>query len=199
MLWDIGSGPRIQTLRGHERTVWSVAFDPKRPRLVSGSFDRTIRAWPLVGTAQPTMLGRHDEAIVDLAFSRDGQLLASGGDDAKVRVWELETGKLEREFDCSPKHVDAVAFTLDNRYLLSGGHDHGTPGEIVQNFAGNRLFRKRGSTVRVWRMSDGALVQVLAAHDNDVRGVAVSPDGRWAASASEDGTAVLYEITSPAK
>ena len=198
ILWNVATGARVRTFTGHERTVWSVAFDPNGTRLMSGSFDHTIRSWPLDGTAVSTTVGRHDQAIVDVAFSSDGRLLASGGDDAKVRVWRTD-GTLDRVLDCSPKHVDAVAFALNNRYLLSGGHDRGMLGEIVQNFAGNRLFPKRGSTIRLWRMSDGALVQILAEHENDVRGLAVSPDGKWAASASEDRTAILYQILPPAK
>ncbi|KAF8225961.1 hypothetical protein L208DRAFT_1407786, partial [Tricholoma matsutake] len=34
-----------EALRGHEDTVFSVAFSPDGTRIVSGSFDKTIRVW----------------------------------------------------------------------------------------------------------------------------------------------------------
>ncbi len=47
-LWSLsepGAEPRV--LRGHESSVWSVAFSPDGTTLASGSYDNTIRLWSM--------------------------------------------------------------------------------------------------------------------------------------------------------
>jgi WD40 repeat protein len=50
-------------------------------------------------------------------------------------------------------------------------------------------------TIRLWRVSDGALLQAIAEHKDDVWSVAISPDGKWLASSSEDETVKLFRLT----
>ena len=38
-------GGELQTLKGHTDTVWSAAFSPDGQRIVSGSFDKTLKIW----------------------------------------------------------------------------------------------------------------------------------------------------------
>jgi WD40 repeat protein len=46
-LWDVRTGKRLQTLRGHLDWVRSVAFSPNDSRLVSSSDDGKVRIWNL--------------------------------------------------------------------------------------------------------------------------------------------------------
>ena len=39
------SGKELQTLTGHDDSVWSVAFSPDGQRIVSGSNDKTLKIW----------------------------------------------------------------------------------------------------------------------------------------------------------
>jgi WD40 repeat protein len=131
---------------------------------------------------------------VRVAFSPDSQLLASGGDDSNVKLWRVDTGALVRTLSNGSRHVDAVGFSPDGKYLASGGHDKALLGELVQNFFGTNAAGGKGESIRLWRVSDGALLQKLSEHSNDVLSIQFSPDGKWMASASEDKTAILWRL-----
>lgn len=51
------------------------------------------------------------------------------------------------------------------------------------------------NVIRVWRVSDGSLVQTLDGHTADIRAVALSPDGRILASGARDRTLKIWRIT----
>lgn len=40
-VWDVNSGECLQVLEGHTHLVRSVAYDPLRKRVLSGSYDKT--------------------------------------------------------------------------------------------------------------------------------------------------------------
>ncbi len=67
--------------------------------------------------------------------------------------------------------VTSVAFSPDGRYLASGSEDR---------------------TIKLWRVSDGALVRTLYGHTDWVSSVAFSPDGQYLASGSGDKTVRLW-------
>jgi len=46
--------------------------------------------------------------------------------------------------------------------------------------------------VKLWEAATGRLLRSLEGHEGDVTSVAISPDGRWLASGSVDGTVTLW-------
>lgn len=47
IVWDLETGDRIFTLKGHTMKVYCVAIDPKRRHCISGSLDASVRIWGL--------------------------------------------------------------------------------------------------------------------------------------------------------
>lgn len=87
-VFDVTSGRRLATLRGHTDQVCSVAFLPDGTRLASGSKDRTIRLWDLDTFEEVTQLRGHLDRIADLVFTPDGSALFSCSPDYTVRMWD---------------------------------------------------------------------------------------------------------------
>ena len=71
-------------------------------------------------------------------------------------------------------YVSSVAFSPDGSLIASGSWDH---------------------TIKLWRVSDGALVATLTGHTWEVYSVAFSPDGSLIASGSEDATIRLWRVS----
>jgi WD40 repeat protein len=44
-IWDANTGECLKTLDGHSGWVRSVAFSPDGTKIISGSFDDTIKIW----------------------------------------------------------------------------------------------------------------------------------------------------------
>jgi WD40 repeat protein len=131
------------------------------------------------------------EAVVSIDFSPNGQMLASGGDDSSIRIWRVKDGALLRTIE-TPNHVYSVAFSADGQWLASGGRERGALGTLWKQIAGPGSTH--GTTVRLWRVRDGALQQELAGHADEVMYVALSRDGKWLASSSEDKTVALWRL-----
>ena len=98
-IWDLQSKTSVKTLTGHTHVVECVAFSPDGQRLVSGSFDATVRVWDLTTTGNPLVhtLTGHVGRVIAVAFNHAGTQIVSGGEDGTVRVWDARGGRLAGE------------------------------------------------------------------------------------------------------
>lgn len=177
IIWDAITGTRVQTLIGHDDNVTSVSFSPDGQKIVTGCGDHLIRIWNTKeGNLEKTLPGHKDE-IWDVKWSKSGMFIGSGGWDNMVRVWDVNK---ELEVLTMPGHITdvwSVDFTQDYQSILTCGGD-----------------RK----VKLWDLSSGELIKDISGnvHTSDIEEVTVSPDGRFAASASRDGSIRVWELPS---
>ena len=87
-----------------------------------------------------------------------------------------------------------MKFSTDGKWIVSGGRGQGAVMTLWKQIAGGKHSPK-GETIRLWRASDGKLMQVLSEHLDDVWAVDISPDGRWLVSNDESGVAKLWRLT----
>ncbi|KAL4066459.1 WD40-repeat-containing domain protein [Scleroderma yunnanense] len=162
-------------LQGHTDHVTSVAFCSDGTRIVSGSYDRTVRIWDADrGVQICSPLKGHTHNITSVAFSPDGTRIVSGSLDNTVRIWDasknVQIGSpLEGHTQC----VTSVAFSPDGTKIVSSSFDR---------------------TVRIWDADRGVQIgSPLEGHTHCVRPVAFSPDGTRIVSGSDDKAVRIWD------
>ena len=111
-IWNAENGKLIKTLNEHTDSVTSVAFNNDGSKLVSGSYDSTVKILNVeIGEVEKTF---ECEGIVkSVAFNNDGTLIVSGNigdvmsDDkpGHVIIWNVQTGEKEGGFQIKKEHL----------------------------------------------------------------------------------------------
>ena len=88
-IWDVNSGNRLRSLKGHSSYVLCVAFSKVGRFLVSGSGHAELFIWDVnTGECVRTLNG-HKHPLSSVAWSSDGELIASGSGDVLGRGNEI--------------------------------------------------------------------------------------------------------------
>jgi WD40 repeat protein len=95
----------------HSGSVHSVAFSPDGTRVLSGSYDKTLKLWDAVSGELIRTFERHPGWVLSVGFSPDGARVLSGGGDGTIRLWVAATGPLLRFFGGHSYGVTSVAFS----------------------------------------------------------------------------------------
>mgnify|MGYP002528442297 CR=1 FL=1 len=97
-MWDAVTKTGLQTHGGHEDTVYSVAWNPAGTRIVSGSWDSTLRIWDATGFEETRgtrsqVLEGHEAAVLSVDWNAAGTRIVPGSSDKPLRLWDAETGE----------------------------------------------------------------------------------------------------------
>ncbi|RYP08017.1 hypothetical protein DL764_002163 [Monosporascus ibericus] len=189
----------LSTLEGHRDSVSSVTFSPDGSRLVSGSWDDTVKVWDAAAGACLSTLKGHRDNISSVAFSSDGSRLVSGSWDKTVRVWDAATGACLSTLEGHRDSVSSVWDAATGACLstLKGHRD--SVSSVAFSSDGSRLVSgSYDGTVKVWDAATGACLSTLKGHHGNIISVAFSPDGSRLVSGSWDGTVKVWDAATGA-
>ncbi len=173
--WEVESGKKT-VLSGHGSWPMALAVTADGSTLISGAGDDSLIWWP-AAEAQPKPLRTvkaHEGWIRALVISPDGTLLASAGNDRVIRLWRVADGTAAGEIKGHESDIYSLLFHPSGKFLISGD----LAGKVIQ-----------------WEVPGGKQVQTFDAtklhaydggqqvHYGGVRGLALSPDGKWLAAA----------------
>jgi WD40 repeat protein len=188
-----------------------------------GEEDGAVRVWDIASGTElhkwETGLDVRGN-ILSAVFSPDGRYVAASnqriGNPAAdfIRLWELKEGKQVWQTE-GPPLVSSLQFTPDGKRLYAGGAKGVV--WVLDTANGKRsdrgklagcpiLLANEGKTlisvspeegmmsVRVCDAATGDLVRKLAGHGSYVKSLAVTGDGKTLASASYDGSIILWDM-----
>ncbi|KAG1927038.1 coronin-1C [Pimephales promelas] len=133
----------------------------------------------LPDTALPTI--QNTVSVADFCWDPfDTHRLVVAGDDAKIRVWQIPKGGLTE--------------TLTEPECVLRGHTEKIYSVKFHPLASGLLASSSYDlTVRLWKLETGEEVKRLTGHQDQIFGMAWSPDGKLLATVCKDGKVRLYD------
>lgn len=110
----------IRTFAGHTGDILSVAFFPDGKRIVSGSWDKTLKLWDTETGEELATLKGHTGEVNACAFSPDGKKIISGSPDKTPKLWSVEEKKEIATINGFTDVVVSCAFSLDGTQIYLG-------------------------------------------------------------------------------
>ncbi|KAI0526727.1 WD40-repeat-containing domain protein [Xylaria bambusicola] len=219
-IWNVEDGTSLAVLH-HKSWVNSVSFSADGVSLATGSSDKTIGIWirdPRYGWAVTKLqqfLG-DGSVILSVVFAPTGMLLASAATSGDLRIWDTQAAKTKIE-------VGKAAHSEQSNRLLVAGHTQrvkyveispcGTKIASASNdyvlclwdalaFSpdGTQLISASASSANnafIWSIGDTCARKIhsLHGHQDWVRAVAFSPNGKLVATGSDDRSVILWDIS----
>jgi WD40 repeat protein len=184
VLWDVETATERRRLTLPDTAFGSPGqtVDTSNEWLAVGLADGSVILYDLRTGKQGTLPERHKpadpgdprpEGVLAVRFTRDGKTLVTAGSDHVIRSWNLADGMKSREFAWSKTRIEVMDVSPDGTVLALGG---------------------REGVVRLLNASTGAEVCPQPGHERWVLSLAVSPNGRIAATTSLDRTIRIWDL-----
>jgi WD40 repeat protein len=219
-LIDLASGQMIRSLKGHEYTIYDLAFSADGERLASASQDKTARIWNVSTGETLHVLKGHEAAVHGIAWSPDGNQIATGSLDNTARIWSSITGQSTAVMREAQDHINTVGWRPDGKVIAAGSKDkairlYDTAGKLIYQWPNlpneveslkfssdsKRLLFTYGSNTeppigcQIMDMTTGKMVQRYSGHENSPISCTFIGDGQLAASGDTYSHIHLWDTT----
>jgi serine/threonine protein kinase len=163
---DLETGACRHVLEPRGGQVETAALSIGAQRALAGYGDGSVAVWDLETERRLHVLEPHGLYVTEVAFSRDARFATSSTiADPLIRIWNLEEGRCVRTLESG---FTVAALSADGRRVLCGGDGY----------------------VALRDVETGRNLRILEGHRDNVWALALSLDGKTAASAGIASTGV---------
>ncbi|XP_037316111.1 apoptotic protease-activating factor 1 [Pungitius pungitius] len=144
-VWRWQSG-ECRVLQGHKEQVRCFSPLPGDTKLLSWSFDGTVKMWDVDRGEKLRDIEAHRGAILSCRVSPDGRLFATTSADSTAKLWHSESWECVHTLSGHQDCVRSCRFSWDGRRLATGDDN----GEI-----------------RLWSVAEGSLLRICSRDGKD--------------------------------
>ena len=162
----------MRTFEGHTKAAHVARFSGDGSRLFTASDDARAICWDIAAEAQVCTFEGHTDFVRAGALSpASPHMFATGSYDHTVKLWDIKAPRCAMTL----RHVSPV----EDLVLLPGG---------------GMLATASGSTLTVWDILSGRILQAVSAHSKTITALCADAGAAHLLSASLDRTVKAYEL-----
>jgi WD40 repeat protein len=206
-------------LVGHSSGVNSVDWSNDGSKILSGSWDQTIKIWDgMTGELLNTLEG-HSGWVQSVSWNHDSSRIVSGSFDGTIKIWDVVTCELLMTLSDGTFFVYSVSWNHDSDKIASASNDgkvtiwNAATGKRLRILSGHTgdtrcvswnhddtkiLSGSDDTTIKMWNSANGELLKSLESHFDQVTSVSWNGDSSKIVSGSKDETTKIWDGTTGA-
>ncbi|XP_056685142.1 uncharacterized protein [Spinacia oleracea] len=216
-LWNADEGALLNVFCGHGNHVTCGGFTPDGKSICTGSMDATLRIWnPTSG--QGTIAKGYSKAsgpLRCLTYTSDSTLALTGDENGILSVVNIGSGKVTSSFSSHSSSINCIGLSLSMPWVATGGSDEKVVIWDLQHSAHRSTFEYQDEVtclkwlgesrfvasgcgdgqIHICDTRSGEHVRSFKDHTGNIQQLDVSADNNFLVSASEDGTARVFDIS----
>ena len=110
----------VRQFSGHGGEVRRVAWSPDGKRIVTGSWENSVRVFDAATLEVIQELKGHTKGVTDVTFDDRGNRVLSTAADGSVRLWLVSTGQEEASLDLKT-NLHTAALSPNERLVAAAG------------------------------------------------------------------------------
>ena len=110
---------RLVTFASRTDTIFACAYSPDGRRIVSGSYEKSLKLWDAETGAELATLQGHSGESVELRLFPDGRRIVSASADKTLKLWDAQTSAQPALPAGNSQEVTACGLSPDGRRIVS--------------------------------------------------------------------------------
>ena len=214
VVWDLATGEPAWRLNAHSENVLTLCYSPDGTRLVTGGIDRKVALWDTTTRRLVQTFDDNPSWVLAVAISHNNEMIAIASNFWEVQVRHTVTG--ERLQTLKSSNPGATMLFLPSGDLLLAGEEQDLL--VLVDIPSGKTLRCFPSFINLlealdmcpsfvvssslnchvlaWDFPTGELAQVWNGHSKEITSVSISPDCELVVSSGEDGTFIMWAISS---